>query len=223
MLTTNPWRSIWFSPRETVKAMSNPAVKQRFVLFSFIYGFLAMLSAFQGRLFEELFSERFIETFGIYAIPALLLISLILAIPCGAIMITLWSVFLYLGGRVLKGEAGYMDVRRAFSFSQIPYVVSIIGWLAIFIAYGSDVIMPDFGTDSPTSFVILLMLTTAFAISIWSLVILLASLSEMEKFSILKAFGAYLFAVGIWLVIALIVWFGIDCYVKPAAIAFLER
>jgi hypothetical protein len=211
MLKLNPWFTIWFSPKETLRAIVDFDPKYRFLLMSFIYGFVWMLSMSQTL------------SLGHYYGPIVLSIaSIVLAIPIGYCLMSISTLFFHLVGKVFKGRASFMEVRAAVAFANIPSIVTILTWIILMFAYGDRIFMADKGKIGASFGLVDGMFIVQVIIAVWSLAILLFGLAEVQKFSIYRAVGSFLLVTCLWVIITLIFMFFIAYYSKPAALAFLE-
>ena len=211
MLKLNPWIAIWFSPKETLRAIVDYDAKYRFVLMSFIYGFLWMLSMSQTLSLGHY-----------YGAITITVASLVLAVPVGYILMSLSTLFFHLVGKVFKGQGTFMQVRAAIAFANIPAVVTIATWIILMFAYGDRLFMADKGKLDASFGLLDAMLIVQLLIGVWSFVILLCGVAEVQRFSIYRAIGSFLLVICIWVIITLIFMFVIAYHSKPAALAFLE-
>lgn len=90
----NPWFSIWVKPRQTIQEIIETNPRFRFVTLSFIYGLPWMLQMAQTLSLGSSWSFAYI-----------LIIALVLAIPVGAIAMSLSSLLLLWTGKLLKEKA----------------------------------------------------------------------------------------------------------------------
>lgn len=175
----NPWKTIWVHPRETVQAIVAENPKKHLWILSFIYGFTALLNGFQ--------SFPLALKFGL--LP-LLLLTVIFAALFGYVFISAWSWVIVKVGRIFGGKATFESARAAYAWSCVPLIGNIPLWILIMLFYSDlffygveRILMPG-----PAAFLfIILMGKLVFAI--WSIVLYLQTLAEVQNFSILRAIG----------------------------------
>jgi len=101
-------------------------------------------------------------------------------------------------------------VRAAYAWSCVPLVLSGVIWILLIISFGASLFMsPPVEQILPAgqALFIMILLLGKVILSIWSLVIYLNALAEVQKFSILRAIGNVIVS-AIALGIALgILWF----------------
>lgn len=175
----NPWKSILTKPRETIRGIIEYNSNYHLLLLSIIYGFSALLGIAQKfKVGEQL---DFIS----------LIIPVILLAPIwGYIVFSVGAWFVYLTGKLIKGKAEYKHVRAAIAWSNVPSIASGVLWVLLMVAYGRN-LFSDLATKETLStgqvWGIFSALFVMFIISIWSLVIYINALAEVQKFSVLKA------------------------------------
>jgi hypothetical protein len=111
-------------------------------------------------------------------------------------------------GKLLKGGAEFKIVRSAFAWSCVPFVINVILWIVLAFMFGQLLFMNTAGgyafTQGQVAFLFFLIIARI-AVGIWSLVIYINALAEVQQFSILRAIGnvllaAILLGVFFWLV-----------------------
>ncbi|MCK4934165.1 MAG: YIP1 family protein [Simkaniaceae bacterium] len=174
----NPWLNIWTRPRETIRAIVSHNNKYRILALSAIYGFLYLIHAL------PLFTVNK-ET----SVFLPLLLALILAIPVGWIAFSVYSLFIFWVGKLLKGKASYYDVRAAVSWANVPNAVNICVILLYLGFFGEKIYCPDafstlsiFGMNAALIFVLIQLV-----FGLWAFFLLLHTLGEVQKFSAWKA------------------------------------
>lgn len=182
MTKKSPWATIWVHPRATIRRIVNENPNQSIWLLAWIYGFSALLGSFQS------FSLG--SSLGIIAI---FIIALVLAPLWGYIVFTVWSWVVLWTGKWLKGTGSFQEVRAAYAWSNVPIIVSDVIWIIMLVMFGARIFVTqaDNTPAIPQGFAIgllgLLFIKVVF--SIWSLVIYLIALSEVHRFSVMRAIG----------------------------------
>ena len=103
----------------------------------------------------------------------------------GAVYFYYSSFIIYLVRRWIGGNALYKDVLCAFSWSQIPVLINLMMWLLLLI-FSKDLIFSMNSLEEPGN----IFVNFIFIIStIWSLVIIIQGVAEVQGFSILRSIG----------------------------------
>lgn len=195
MLDKNPWLSIWCEPRATIRRIVEQNPNRSLWILAFIYGFLSLLNSFQS-----------ISIGSVMGMASVFLIAVVLSPLWGYAGFSIWSWVVCKVGRLLKGEGSFSHVRAAFAWSCVPLTVNIFLWLIMIFSFGFSFFFHPQETmafSSQQSAFLLLILIGKVGIAIWSLVIYLNALAEVQKFSILRAiFNVILSWIAIGLVLA---------------------
>ena len=170
----NPWLSIWVKPRSTIAAIVKYNPKYR----------LWILSALSGLPMLLQFSQTFMlgKTSSILAI---FVIAVLLSFLVGIINITVWSALCFWTGKWIGGKSSFSNVRTAVAWSNVPHVVTVVLWLGLALVYKGQL----FNGEYVNEFVVwkeLFLVGTGFIqliCSIWSLVILVNGLAQVQGFS----------------------------------------
>jgi hypothetical protein len=178
----NPWIAMWSEPRTTIRVIVHNHSS---------YGiyYLAAMYALQSFFF-------YANWWSLGLIPHFQSI-LALAVAISPLLGTIWLYFTggvyYLIGHALKGEASGRTLRAAIAWSTLPFTVSLLMWLSLFILEGSYVFIHEFMGPSSVFVNAILII-----VSIWSFVLLVQSIREVQQFSlgrsILNVLLAYVFS-----------------------------
>ncbi len=178
----NPWLSVWTKPRATIAEMIRTNPRYGYTALSAMCGFPILLQ------WAQMFS------LGLYWKATLVVIvALLLCIPVGMLAITIGSGLLYWTGKWIGGVGEYPAVRAAVSWANLPNLVTNAIWLLFIGFMGSCAFAPDLGTEAeaviPVSIAWLFLIggTVQLGMTVWSIVIFLVGLSEVQKFSVWKA------------------------------------
>lgn len=164
----NPWVSMWNQPRSTIRAIvhSKPA-----------YGvfYLAAVYALQSFFFYANW-----WSLGLNAHYHLwMTLGVILSPIIGIVWLYFQGLIYSISGRLLKGAASPAHLRSAVAWSTIPYSITLLMWLFLIFASAENVFIQDAG--GPSSLFVNLI---AMIVGIWSLVLLIQSLREVQQFSV---------------------------------------
>jgi hypothetical protein len=175
----NPWLHIWTKPRDTIASIvaSNP--NRSLWLLATIYGFLTLLNLFQTFSFGSM----------IGALP-ILFVALIVSPFWGHITFSVWSWVVWKTGKLLKGRGDFLSIRAAFSWSCVPLVLNVFLWLFLVFFFGSalfhDANEGHLLSASQTALLFFVLIAKV-VFAIWSLVIYINALAEVQGYSILRA------------------------------------
>ena len=178
-LDLNPWVSILTKPKETIRAIIEYNSNYHLLILSMIYGFSAILGIAQR--FKAAEKLDFISII----IPAIVLSPL-----WGYIIFSISAAFIYFTGKLIKGKAKYKEVRAAIAWSNVPSIVSVILWFFLIFSFGGNLFANFAAKESFSTaqiWVVFSVMFVMFIVSIWSLVIYINALAEVQKFSVLKA------------------------------------
>lgn len=182
MLGKSNWLTIWLSPRATIRRIVAKNPNRSLWTLAAIYGFSSLLGTFQS------FSLG-----SVLGIVPLFILALVIAPIWGYIIFAIWSWMVSWTGRWLKGMGDFQTVRAAYAWSCVPILFSGLIWVVMLIVFGSALFAVPAGGQAifPQAQAILLLalLLGKVVLSIWSLVIYLNALAEVQGFSILRAIG----------------------------------
>lgn len=177
-LGVNPWLSIWVKTTETIRSIVRYNPKHRFAILSFLYGLPMLLHSAQNLSLGETFT-----TYGIVTV------ALVLATFVGMLAITIASGLIYWTGKWIGGKGEYYPIRAAVSWSNVPNIVAIVIWAIMLYNFGDQIFMGELdqeGLASGSSTLVSGALFVQAIISIWSFIILVKGLGEVQGFSAWK-------------------------------------
>ncbi len=216
-MTFNPWKTIWTEPRATIASIVAENPNRSLWCLAAIYGFSSLLNTFQSIML------------GInLRLPAIFLLALVLAPFWGYIAFSIWSWVVCFTGKWLKGTGSFQAVRAAYAWSCAPLIANIPLWFILAAIFGQQ-LFTNFSenyllTDGQVT-VLFAILIIRIAAAIWSIVIYLNALAQVQQFSILRSIGNVLIAgaiVGVAAYLLLILFFGAMGSTAPAALFFNE-
>lgn len=194
----NPWFSIWTRPRATIAGIIAENPDRSIWWLASIYGFCSLMNMFQSIALGSAMG-----TFGI------LILAIVISPIYGYLSFSIWSWFVYRVGSWFKGQGTFKTVRAAYSWSCVPIILNIPLWLLMVMLFGHQLFLnfPD-AHLLPTSLVILLfvILIAKVVLAVWSLVIYLNALAEVQSFSVLRAILNVVVAGLILAVVFFILW-----------------
>lgn len=177
----NPWLKIWTEPRKTIRSIVGTDPKFGFILLCIIYGLPLALNLAQNMDLST-------------ALPmwAIIIAALVVCPFLGMIGISISSWLIQVTGRWIGGKANFLSVRAVVAWSNAPNIVSILVWCVLIGMFGMQIFNKSFseghfvGVQAGTLFLVMLVETI---VSIWGFVILLVGLSEVQGFSVWRAFA----------------------------------
>ncbi len=194
----NPWISVWNRPRATIARIVAENPNRSLWTLAFIYGFASMMNMCQS-----------IALGNAMGIAGILILSALIAPFYGYISFTIWSWFVSWVGKWFKGQGDFQSIRAAYAWSSVPISLNIPLWLLMVILFGHQLFLnfPD-APVMPNSQISLLfaILIAKVVLAIWSVVIYINALAEVQKYSILRAIFNVLVAGIILSVIMCVLW-----------------
>lgn len=178
---TTPWLSMWNQPRTTVRTLTHSRPTFGVYLLSTVYAL------------QSLFFYANWWSLGLSFNYSPIITVSVIASPFFAVV---WLYFMgyiyYLTGRIFRGNAEALYLRTCLAWSKIPYSVNLLMWFVLIFSNPNYVFIQD--SLGPSSlFVNLIVLI----VGIWSFVLLVQSVREVQQFSFLKALANVILA---WLV-----------------------
>jgi len=202
-IAMNPWLSIWTRPKETIRAIVDADPSYRFGWLAAIYGFSLLLEAAQNFSLGDVLSPMMIVFF-----------ALILSVFVGMLAITVVSGLLFWTGRWVGGKATYKEIRSAVAWSNITNVVSIISWFIMLCVFGRQVFFSTFPQTTFAGYelgVVLILFLAQVIVGIWSIVIIINAIAEVQRFSVWRALlnviiPLVLIFIFTWIVGSIVIW-----------------
>lgn len=194
----NPWLSIWTSPRATIAKIAEENPNKSLWLLSAIYGFCSLLNVFQSASLG-----REIGNVG------LVILAVVLAPLWGYASFSIWSAFVTVVGKWLRGGGTFKTIRSAYAWSCVPITLNIPLWLLMVILFGHQLFLnfPDGHLLSYGQIMFLfVILIIKVIVAVWSLIIYLNALAEVQHFSLLRAILNVVIAGLILSIILFVVW-----------------
>lgn len=191
----NPWRSIWTSPKATIARIVQENPNRGLWWLAAIYGFSGLLNFFQSMFLGLQVS-----------ILPIFLIAIILAPVWGYVTFSVWSAVVWWIGKLFKGTGGYKAVRAAYAWSCVPFIVNAVLWVLMAVLFGRVLFM-NLAEGHPFSrgevAFLFFILLARIAIGVWSIVIYLNALAQVQRYSVLRAIGTVVVAV---ILVGVICW-----------------
>jgi len=196
MIEPNPWSTIWFKPRETIRRIVDTNPQYQLVLLVLLGGIGQTLSNARGM--GEMFP-----------VATLILICILSGPLSGYLSLYVSGFLLHWACKKFGGTATREQVRTVIAWSWAPIVYTLPLWGVKYILFRDELftINKTF-IESQTLLALLyeLLNFVDFGIVILYLIILLAGLAEVNRISVFRSIGAAFFVsiiIGIPLLILL--------------------
>lgn len=178
-LDINPWFTMWYKPRETVRKIVKYNPKYLVLPLAMIGGFAQVIDRAAVRSLGDQLSVSTIFIFALVGGPLL-----------GILSLYVFSALLRWTGKWIGGKASSEHIRTALAWSIVPSVWALILLVPELALFGKELftsITPKI--DSSLTLIALLFLFGAIeiGIGIWSFIISLKSIGEVQGFSAWKA------------------------------------
>jgi hypothetical protein len=169
---TNPWISIWLRPRQAVSEFVTKGSEWKFHLLAVLSGISTVL--------DNLSNQSKGDVIGIYLI---FIVALVAGTFVGVVSLHIWTISLFLTGRIFKGKATLRELRASMSLSCIPTIWLLLLWIPLVYFYGNESFQSNTPniTASPIPFFAINILNMV--IGIWGFVILCKCISQVQHFS----------------------------------------
>ena len=186
----NPWVAMWAQPRIAIRAVIQSDPKRGIYCLSAIYAFhlLFIIANFYSMGLD-------------FSVQWILFAILVLSFPLGAAWLYYSGWVLYFTGRWLKGKAPAAYLRSARAWSSVPYTVSAVMWMILIVGNAELLFIQS---AKGVSLVFINFITLI--LSIWSYVLLIQSVREVQAFSAMRAFVNVLLYVIISSALLFFVW-----------------
>ncbi len=178
-LTCNPWKAIWNKPRQTIREIVRTNPSLHLFPLSMIYGFPVLVHLAQ-----------FFSLGAMWSTWAVVLVALILSPIVGYIGISFWSILVKWTGNWIGGKGSYREVRASVAWANVPNLVNVISWIVLAALLGAGLFTPGISGGEVTigmARALTIIFGVQLVVSIWAFVILIIGLSEVQKFSVLRA------------------------------------
>lgn len=177
-VSANPWLSIWFHPRETIRQLLANESREQVLILAVLYGV--------GSLFQKTATLAISKG---YQLHYILVGCFIVGALLGVFQLYIYSWLLRWTGSLIQGRATAEQVRVVYAWSLVPSVCAVLLWMMV---YTSFVLILHSGhsTGVPIAKVLRSVAWVPLAAWIWSLMILANGLAEAHQFSLGKGYRA---------------------------------
>ena len=192
----NPWFSMWTKPRKTMRYILNDNPRKYIIPLAMIYGVLTAL--------DKASLKSMGDTFSLWSI---LLIAIVGGSIGGICYVYLDALLLKWTGTWIGGKGTTEQIRAAITWGSIPYIVVSILWIPELILYGKELFTtatPMIDASLSLSILLIVLGVIEFVFSIWSVIVGLKCLGEVQGFSAWKALGNCILA-GLVILVPLVI------------------
>jgi hypothetical protein len=185
LFSQNPWFSMWFYPKTTIRKIVHINPKYGVIYLSALYmlqNFFFFLNFWSLGLETHVFS---------LLIPVLLLAPIV-----GFAWMFFYGWILKLTGRLLGGTAPASHIRAALAWSRLPAIITLVMWLFL-LGVDPDSVFIQYPEGLVALFVTLILAL----VQIWTFVLLIESIREIQRFTWFRSICNVLLAAMIYSVI----------------------
>jgi hypothetical protein len=94
----------------------------------------------------------------------------------------------YWTGKWIKGKSKYKELRSAVAWGNVPSVVTCAAWVVLALSLGEGLFVEGFYAEAmPTATLATFLYGIQVIVAVWSFIIFLIALAEVQKFSVLRA------------------------------------
>jgi hypothetical protein len=178
----NPWKTIWFQPRETVRQVLDASFENKFMFWLLVIAggvVLGINRASMNHLGDQAPS-----------LSAVLLQGAAGGIVWGLLFVFIAGMILALVGKSLGGQAKAKEVRIAIAYSWIPHIYGALLWIPALLLFGIENFTsetPGIESGSIKNFAYYALSSVDFILGVWTIVIFIQCLAEAHRFSAWKS------------------------------------
>jgi hypothetical protein len=175
----NPWLSMWMKPRDTIQEIIDEDPYRLVILLAALWGFSEQLSHAAGNSHGDSSS-----------LATILLVAVIGGSIMGIVVLYIWGALLRWTGKWLGGKATPENIRAAVAWSSIPKVWALALWIPGLAIFGQDLFTSDTSMlDESIALLYTAMVLGAIWVTIWiwTFVVFLKCLGQVQGFSAWKA------------------------------------
>lgn len=176
-----PWLGMWTQPRETVRALVATDPHRAVLLLAGLAGIAQVL--------ENASSRNVGDTLPLFAIVAS---ALLIGPFAGIIGVYISGALLAWTGRWIGGAAPPLHIRTAVAWAALPHVFALVLWVPTVALLGIEAFTAESTLLEDSLLVSLMMMfywLTLAALAIWSFVLMLHGVGEVQGFSAWRALG----------------------------------
>jgi hypothetical protein len=162
---------MWFSPRQTIRRIVDAEVRPAIGM---VIALAALHQAFHALPPDPADGTSYVALATMPVVVSIL--QLVYSVLVGPFLIAFVSGW-------LGGEADASDIRQAVAWSYVPSAVGALAWPPIFLLSG----IPDAAPQTAAEWAALPFALAGLVTLLWTLVLEVITLAEVQRFSILRA------------------------------------
>lgn len=195
----SPWFSIWLQPRLTMRRIASGDPDELVILLVSFGGFSEVLANASRFNLGDQISIPLIFALAVFAGPVIGITGMFIA-----------TLLLHWTGKWLDGKSSFAMIRAAIAWSFVPVIFFSVLWIPQYILLG-DVLFESrvviYG--SKAHIIIVALNVFRLVIVVWSIVIFLGCLNEVQKFPVWKSIincilATIIFGIGVLFIAAVI-------------------
>jgi hypothetical protein len=195
----SPWATIWVKPRATIARIVLENPNRALWVLAGIYGFSSLLNMFQSASLGAALGPL-----------GLLLLAVVLCPIWGFIAFSIWSWLVQITGKLFGGRGSFAAVRCAYAWSCVPFVVNIPLWILMMLLFGRQLFLnfPEghLLNDGQVALLFFILISKVI-LAVWSLVIYINALAEVQQYSILRSILNIVLAGVVMMLLLGILWY----------------
>ena len=191
-MTLNPWISMWLQPRATIQQIIDDNPARSVLLLSAIVGI--------GSVLDRASMKSTGDQLGLAAILA---IAIFVGPIGGVLSLYIGSALLRWTGGWIEGKGSSENIRAAYAWSGVPLIWAMILWVPQLILFQEELFTtatPRMDENTSMAFLMIGFALVEITIAIWSGVVFLKSLGQVQGFSAWRALGNMMLATMVVLV-----------------------
>lgn len=200
-LALNPWRSAWTRPRETIQAIvdGNPEYQ--------VYTLAALTGVCQT--LERASTRHMGDEMSLAAVLGIVALAGPIS---GVIAWYISSALIGWTGKWVGGVASYQQVRAAVAWSALPLIASLLLLAPELWFYGKELFTSHTPEIDDSPYLYLLFIALEFGLAMWTLVLFLKMLGQVQGFSAWRALGNVLLAALVIVLPIVVIAFGVSLF-----------
>lgn len=175
------WFSIWTQPRATIQTLIDTNPGHSVIVLSILAGIYQIFDSASG---NNLGDEQ--------DLMMIIGMALVLGAVVGLIGLYLSAFLIEWTGRWIGGQGNQPHLRTAIAWSGIPKVFGLTIWLPALYVFGQELFAsetPNISSNPMLATLLLAFITIQVICAIWSFVLLLKCVGQVQGFSAWKALG----------------------------------
>lgn len=172
----NLWTSVWLHPRKTVQYVMEYKTGSFVLMIAMVTGIIHFIDQASGN-----------DLFETWNIAAILLVAILAGPIIGVIGLYIASGIYHALSLMLGGVGTSEESRKAFTVSSLIIIIGGLIWIPDLLILGQGNFTSDYDFSFGQFGWSIISVIVNFIVGIWSLVVLIAAISEVHRFSAWKA------------------------------------